>query len=255
MGDRCGTTSFFAPPDCWRENYVQLPEEEARHAAGVLRVETGTEIAVVDGAGGWFRVRVEEVGENRLAGRAIEHREEVGEPPYRLSLEMALLKKRSRLETLLEKAVELGVASIVPLRSRHVETDRFRSERARRVMIAALKQCRRSRLPELSSLRTLEAHLEDPPDGLRLVATQMKEGTEEGTAEDVPPLRRVLPEEVPERLRILIGPEGGLHEEEVAEARAAGYRPFHLGPRRLRGETAGIAAAAAVSTYYESPER
>lgn len=247
MSDLCGTTSFYAPPDCWRDGYVQLPEEEARHAAGVLRVETGAEIAVVDGAGGWFRVRVEEVGENRLAGRVIEHREEKGEPPYRLSLEVALLKKRSRFETLLEKAVELGVASIVPLRSRHVETDRIRADRARRVMTAALKQCRRTRLPELSSLRTLDVHLEEPPDGLPLVATQPEEG--------IPPLRRVLPEEVPERLRILIGPEGGLHEEEVERVRTAGYRPFHLGPRRLRGETAGIAAAAAVSAFYESTDR
>ena len=247
MGDFLGTTSFYAPPDCWRDGYVQLPEEEARHAAGVLRVETGAEIAVVDGAGGWFRVRVEEVGENRLAGRVLEHREEMGEPPYRLSLETALLKKRSRLETLLEKAVELGAASIVPIRSRHVETDRFRADRARRVMVAALKQCRRSRLPELCSLRTLEAHLDEPADGLALVATQPAEG--------VPPLREVLPDEVPERIRILIGPEGGLHEEELTRALAAGYRPFHLGPRRLRGETAGIAAAAAVSACYESPDR
>lgn len=239
------TTSFYAPPDCVRGDYLQLPEEEAEHAARVLRIERGDEVEVVDGAGTWYRVRLEEVGEGRAAGHVVERRTDRREPGYRLVLVAGLLKKRSRWETMLEKAVELGAGAVRPLTTRRTEKTRMRRDRCRRVMIAALKQCRRCRLPDLPEPVSLEEYLEAEAgaDAVRLFGEQPGETSR--------PLRDLLPEERPGEVRVLFGPEGGFASEEIEQIRAAGYRAAHVGPRRLRGETAVIAAAATVSARYE----
>ena len=230
------TTNFYAPPSAIRGSRVVLPEDEARHARAVLRASAGDELTVVDGEGGWYRVEVQHANGEQLVGTIVERRQGVGEPAVDVTVGVGLLKKRQRFETFAEKAVELGVHRIVPLRTTHTETDSFRRERVRKVMVAALKQCRRSRLPALAPPRTLKEVLTDCTVDRRLVC--------HGAAEET--LQAALGTAArPESILALVGPEGGFHASEVERAVEAGCTAVSLGARRLRAETAGLLAVAA----------
>jgi len=232
------TTNFYAPPSAFRNRRVVLPEEEARHVRSVLRAQRGDEIVVVDGEGGWHRVRIGHLAAGQVVGTVVKTRRDVGEPDVHVTVGIGMLAKRSRFETFVEKAVELGVGGIVPLRTRHTETDTVRVERTRNVMIAALKQCRRSRLPDLADPQSLGAVLGQTGADTRLLC---HEGTESA------PLVREFGDLVGgEQLLVLVGPEGGFAPAEVERAVEAGCTPVSLGARRLRSETAGMAAVNAV---------
>ena len=236
------TTNFYAPPSAFRGSRVVLPEDEGRHVRSVLRARTGDEIVVVDGEGGWHRVTISHLSSDQVVGAVQETRREVGEPEAHLTVGLGLLTKRSRFETFVEKAVELGVRRIVPLHTDHTETDTFRYDRTRNVMIAALKQCRRSRLPALSEPKPLATLLDTTEADHRFVchgskaASSLPDALDDGTGG---------------RILTLVGPEGGFSAAEVEKAVGAGCTPVSLGPRRLRAETAGIATATAVLMHYE----
>ncbi len=256
------TTSFYAPPSAFREpDYVELPEEEAAHAVQVLRKRPGDEIVVVDGDGGWYRVRLDQLDRHKVAGEILERRREVGEPVYDLSIGLSLLKSRHRFETFLEKAVELGVGEVLPLMTHRTEQRRFRVERARKILLAAMKQSGRSRLVRLTEPQPLADVLRynsvDPGSSLS-PDSPAKAGGRRGSGQALALIghERTAPEHslslalagqpLARTIRILIGPEGGFTEEEVAQARQAGYAPVSLGPRRLRAETAALVAASTV---------
>lgn len=230
------TTNFYAPPAQIRGSRVVLPDDEARHVRSVLRAETGDEIVVVDGEGGWHRVRLDHVAPGQVVGHILDTRREVGEPAVAMTVGLGLLTARRRLETFVEKAVELGVRRIVPLRTRHTEPTSVRADRLRRVMVAALKQCRRSRLPDLTAPQSLDALLEATTADVRLLCR----------GGDHPPLPDALQGAAPDDVLALVGPEGGFAPDEVAAATEAGCTPVSLGARRLRAETAGLAVINAV---------
>lgn len=233
------TTNFYAPPAAFRDQYVVLPEDEAHHAFRVLRVQPGDEIIVVDGEGGWHRVRLEHVDRRTVAGTAVETRRGVGEPAYELTVGMALLKNRGRFETLLEKAVEMGVGAVVPLQTERTEKERIKETRAHNILVAAMKQSGRSRLTQLGEPCTVEEILELRAYDLVLICHE-QEGPEHAL---LTVLRRHAGAG---RILVLVGPEGGFTDAEVATVRAAGGHAVSLGPRRLRAETAALTAAAAV---------
>lgn len=234
------TTSFYAPPMAFREgSYVVLPEEEAAHAVRVLRKRPGDEIAVVDGEGGWYRVRLDQADRHQAGGAILETRRDVGEPGYDLSIGLAVLNNRNRFEVFLEKAAELGVSEVLPLRTHRAERASFKRERAHKIVLAAMKQCGRSRLVRLAGPQPLTDVLQNTHTDLAFIAHEQA-ATEHNLAV-------ALAEEPSFRtIRILIGPEGGFTEDEIAEAAQAGFPPASLGPRRLRAETAALVAASTV---------
>ena len=237
------TTNFYAPPSAFKGQRVVLPKDEVRHARAVLRAREGDEIVVVDGQGGWHRVTINHLSPDQAIGTVQETRRDVGEPDVHLTVGLGLLTKRSRYETFVEKAVELGARRIVPLHTAHTEPDTFRYERIRNVMVAALKQCRRSRLPDLSGPQTLDGVLGATEADRRIICDGGKAAR---------PLSQALDGAgAGARVLVLIGPEGGFSEAEVDTAVNAGCAPASLGPRRLRAETAGIAATNAVMLYCE----
>ena len=237
------TTSFYAPPTSREGDRIVLPDDEARHAARVLRKKPGDEIAVVDGEGGWFRVRLDEVDKRAVAGVVVERKSDVGEPDYELVMGVALLKNASRFETFLEKAVELGVGAVVPLVTARTERSRLKRPRAEGILTAAMKQSGRSRLVRLHEPTALDIWLErDRPKGPDVHRLICHEAADAGRS-----IRHALDGRpgVP-RVEVLVGPEGGFSDGEVAAAERVGFAPVSLGPRRLRAETAALAAAAAV---------
>lgn len=233
------TTLFYAPPDCFRGDYVELPNDEAHHAGRVLRRSEGDEIEVVDGEGGWHRVRIDHADGRTVTGHVVETRREVGEPPYVLTVALALVKNRNRYETFLEKAVELGVRRVVPLLSNRTEKTGLKEKRAERILLAGMKQTGRSRCVRLEAPTPFSAFLRDETSDLLLLCHETAPGDNA-----LPGVLAMHPDAT--RLTVLIGPEGGFTDEEVAAAREAGARVISLGPRRLRAETAAITAAAGV---------
>lgn len=238
------TTNFYAPPSAVRGQRVVLPEDEARHLRTVLRGEEGDEAVVVDGEGGWYRVRIDHLAPDQVVGTIVERREHVGELDIGVTVGLGLLKKRSRFETFVEKAVELGVRRIVPLRTRRTEPESVREDRLHNVMVAAMKQCRRSRLPELADPQTLEGLLAEAEAELRLVCH---------ASDDAVPIRRAVGEFGPfQSALVVVGPEGGFAPEEVGRAVEMGCTPVSLGERRLRTETAALAAL--ITLVGENPD-
>jgi len=209
------------------------------HAVRVLRCRAGDEIQVVDGAGHWYRVCLNHVQKNTVIGTVLERRVGVNEPSAQLHIGLALLKSRQRFEVFLEKAVELGVTAITPLITERTEARSFRVQRARRILVAAMKQCRRCHLPRLSVPRHLDEVLMEEGSVLRCIAHQGP----------YPSLLEAVAGQELRGVSVLVGPEGGFTEEEVRYARGAGYTAVSLGVRRLRSETAAIACASTVTMH------
>lgn len=205
----------------------------------VLRMGPGDEIAVVDGAGGWYHVLLEHVDRNQVLGRVLDRKENVGEPGYDLTVALGVLKNPNRFEVFLEKSAELGVGSVVPLLTSRTEKSRIKEARAEKILISATKQTKRSRLVNLEAPQTFEGFLKNSVFDTGLICHEGSAGVES--------IVEVFRNERPaRRIVLLVGPEGGFSEEEVEQARQAGYKPVSLGPRRLRAETAALAAASAV---------
>ncbi len=246
------TTSFYVPPDQIYADRLILHEDEARHATRVLRAAVGDEIIVVDGAAGWYRVEIDHIDRRSVSGHIVERRSNVGEPPYDLVLAFGLIKHRGRFETLLEKAVELGVSELVPLVTERTERERIREERSEGILIAAMKQCGRSRLPRLAEPQPLAEFLTTAaarrPGYLQVICH------ESATEEDAL-LPLLTAGNVVRSIVAAVGPEGGFSQGELHSASAAGFKIVSLGSRRLRSETAGIAVATAVMLAHDHGEK
>ena len=157
--------------------------------------------------------------------------------PCDVTLGVGLLKNAGRFETMLEKATELGVRRIVPLVTGRTESDRLRMDRSRGILVSAMKQSGRARLPELDAPTPLADLLSAADQDLKVVCHEAVRTTE-GLSRLVDPGATSA--------CILVGPEGGFTDDEADAARVAGFRPVSLGPTRLRTETAALAAATLV---------
>jgi 16S rRNA (uracil1498-N3)-methyltransferase len=239
------TTTFYVPPSDINDGRVVLPDDEARHAVRVLRHGPGDEVLVVDGAGGRYRVRLTETDKRRAAGEVVAVEREVGEPAYRLRIGLGGLKNASRFETFAEKAVELGVSEIVPLVTERTERMSLKAQRMENILVAAMKQSGRSRIPALTAPQPLADVLADERASLRVLC-------HESADPDAMLTRLLTTASATGDVTVLVGPEGGFSETEVAEAREAGWTVASLGPRRLRAETAAMVAAAAVMLHVPS---
>jgi len=257
------TTQFYAPPSSIHGSRVVLSGDEARHIARALRKEPGDVILVVNGIGHRHHVELGHVRPEQVVGTIVDTVDRAGEPPYHLTVALGVLKNRNRFETFLEKATELGVHRIIPLLTDRTEAESLREKRATNILAAAMKQSGRSVLPDLSSPTPIAdvlasrmaseaagrwiCHESANSDPLLDRATEVAMAT--GVATATEDTKSARPE-----LLVLVGPEGGFSEDEVQAAEDAGCQAVLLGSRRLRAETAGIAACAAISFAFSSSE-
>ncbi len=230
---------FYAPSEAFSGDQVVLPEDEGKHALKVLRVVEGDQITVTDGEGGTYRVRIDSTAGKQVAGTVLSRTENEGEPEGGLHIALGVLHQPARWETFLEKAVELGCTRITPMITERTQTSRLKDRRLHQIMISAMKQSGRSRLPildaptEFAALLDVEAKKrvichEARPDGVQL-----------------PEL--VASMQPSDDLVALIGPEGGFSEGEVRMAEEKGWTTVWLGKRRLRAETAAMAVVSMAS--------
>ena len=187
-----------------------------------------------------YRCRVLSCSAEGTEAEVLERLPEYGEARTRVTLAVAPVKGE-RFDWLVEKAVEAGAARILPVvTARTVMEAGGRGERWQRVALAAMKQTKRSRLTEVAEARPFGEALAGLARGVDLLLMAW-EGAE--TSAD---LAKVIPSSPVASVGVLVGPEGGFTDEEVAAVRSLDARPFSLGPRRLRTETAGVLAVALV---------
>lgn len=219
----------------------RLNSDETRHCRKVLRHEVGDEIHGVDGEGHYFRARIEAFDQGVTRLQLLDRIDEWGEHGGSLCLAVSPLRLRDRFEFVIEKAVELGVTQIVPLQCTRTDKykAKFKPERLQTILLTALKQCKRSRLPELLPLTPLDDWLAQPLPGSGYLAY---------CDEELPrqPLVQALALLPTRQATLLIGPEGDFTTEEAQQAHAAGYQPITLGDNRLRTETAALHALSLV---------
>lgn len=219
---------------------LELPPAAARHVQ-VLRLQPGDAITLFNGEGGQWRARVLRMGRSDVAVQVEAFEDVEREAARRVHLAMGM-PANERMDWLVEKAAELGVASLQPLHTAHsvlrLSGDRATKKQAhwQSVAAAACEQCGGNRVPAVQPVADLAAWLRESAGvaPLRCVLS-LAEGTR--------PLADVLrgqPAGAP--VLFLSGPEGGLSPTEDQQARAAGFLPVSLGPRVLRAETAALAA-------------
>jgi 16S rRNA (uracil1498-N3)-methyltransferase len=218
-----------------------LRDEAHHHLARVLRARVGDMVTLFDGVGREAEARVTrlwpaevlvQVGPVRQASRG----------PVAVTLLVALLKGE-KMDWVVQKATELGVARVAPVASAHAVVKLEGERRAGRrdgwekIAKEAARQCGRPDVPEITEIRDIGLALALAPPGWRVLFHEAERGTT---------LRQVLPAERPTEITVAVGPEGGFAPDEVAAARAAGYAVCGLGPRILRAETAALAALAVI---------
>ena len=227
--------------------HVDLPENAARHASRVLRLRVGDDLVLFDGTGGEYDACIIIMGRERVSVDVLEWRDIECEAPIQLTLVQAL-QAGEKMDMTVQKAVELGVARVVPVTSRRgvvrLEGERAlrRVEHWRGIVVAACEQCGRNRVPEVLNLESLDRWLGKSAgnDVLRLM---LAPGSAQTLGCFTPPL-------LGGKVELLIGAEGGLAPEELELAVRAGYVGVRLGPRILRTETAGLAALAAIQCLW-----
>ena len=221
---------------------LTLGEEDSKHCVKVLRMGEGDTIEVVDGNGTLYTCRITMAHPKRCA---VEVTERMQQPPHwghRIVLGVAPTKNLDRIEWLVEKCVEMGVDRIIPLRCHNSERTVLKTERLKKIMVSAMKQSLKATLPLLDEMTPVAQVLAEPFEGTRCIAycdEQLPRGQRLTLTGVYRPGQDVM---------VLIGPEGDFSPKEVQAARDAGFMPVTLGESRLRTETAGMMAVAAIHT-------
>ncbi|MCA9232026.1 MAG: 16S rRNA (uracil(1498)-N(3))-methyltransferase [Planctomycetales bacterium] len=211
-----------------------LSGSEAHHLLHVMRAKPGWRLIVFDGYGGEYEAELTDCGRATVELSLGPRNNIERELPFQLTLAVAL-PKGDRQRWLVEKAVELGVARLVPLlAARTVAGSEQASPKLLRYVIEASKQCGRNRLMEVTPPLSFADLIESEQTSIRLLAHP--DGLSLDVAEQVSA----------GNCSLAIGPEGGFTEEEIALAIAAGWQTVDLGSRILRIETAAIALASAI---------
>jgi 16S rRNA (uracil1498-N3)-methyltransferase len=209
---------------------VRMSQDQAHYLTGVMRLAAGAAVLLFNGRDGEWRATLAEAGKRGAVAVC-----EAQTKPLRLPPDLWLLFapiKKARTDFIVEKAVELGAARILPVQTRHTNSERIRQDRLQAHAIEAAEQCGATSVPEVTDLQHLDKLLAKWPEDRRLYWC-------DETAIGQP--ATLTPATGP--AAILIGPEGGFSTEESARLRGkANVTPLSLGPRILRADTAAVAA-------------
>ncbi len=237
---------FHVPLPLSPDLRLALPPSAARHVQ-VLRLQPGEAITLFNGEGGEWSAIIERMGRSEVEVRVEAHQAIEREAARAVHLAVGLMAAE-RMDWLVEKATELGAASLTPLllarSSLRLSGERAAKKRAhwQAVAVAASEQCGRNRVLQVREPRSLATLLAQDEPAAAWRALLSLDG-------DATPLRDAMAARVGDAgVCLLSGPEGGLSPQEEAAARAAGWLPVSLGARVLRAETAPLAALALLSS-------
>ena len=208
----------------------------------VLRHREGDEIFVIDGEGTLYTCVLTDASPKAAVARVVKEEPDWGAHPYFLQMAVCPTKNLERYEWFAEKATELGLDEIVPVIGDHSERKVFKPERLRRILLSASKQSLKGAVPSVAEpLSVREFIAASSPDDLRLICCCFEGEVPRLSINDVL---------AGTRISVLIGPEGDFSHDEAKLAIEAGFVPVHLGPSRLRTETAALTAVEAVYLHF-----
>lgn len=236
---------FYCPQPLHPGATVDLPETVAHHLH-VVRQQPGAEMVLFNGAGGQARARLVEIGKRRATAEVVALEAVEAELPFPITLAQGL-PEGSKMDWIVEKAVELGVSAIVPLAARR-SVVKLAGERADKrlahwqaVVVSASEQCGRNRLAEVAPVQDFNRWIAEPAPGVTRILLSPRADASLAAWARVTPARASC---------LLVGPEGGWSTEEEEAALAAGAIALSMGPRVLRTETAGLAALAMLAAAW-----
>ena len=285
---------------------ARLDAEESTHAVKVLRHRRGDEIAVVDGFGNMFHCRLTDDSPKGAVAEILEKVPGWGAHPYSLNMAVCPTKNIDRFEWFCEKATELGVDVITPIIGERSERRVFKPERCRKIVLSAMKQSLKAKLPTVLDAVPLKDFLSQDVPGLKLIcycfegdarresitdvlneyatgfngidsadatgstghigssdaasdasaaaaSDASADAASDASADASTTASHCLETLDEPKITILIGPEGDFSPEEANLAVSQGYIPVHLGPSRLRTETAAVTAVTATYLHFAKP--
>lgn len=219
-----------------------LAPEPSRHIAKSLRMGVGDSLTLFDGNGGEYPATITELGKKSVTVTTGDHLAIERESPLQVHLGIAV-SRGDRFDWVIQKATELGVASISPLATGRTGV-KLSGERAdkklahwRQIAVSACEQCGRNRVPEIDALVSLEQWIAQCDTQVKLV---LHHRADSGATQ----------QSAVQSAALLVGPEGGLSTEEIALAESQGFAALALGPRVLRTETAPLAALAVLQARW-----
>jgi len=223
-------------------NTLALAEAQSHYLSKVLRMQAGRELILFNGEGGEFCAEI-----SGIHKKHVDVLVKTFSPENRqsqLHLELAIgVSRGERMDWVLQKATELGVTKITPLITERTEV-KLSGERAdkkmehwQQIIISACEQCQRNLLPKLSEPKSYS-------DWILQCVAELKFVLHHRDSKGLPK------DETAKSVALLIGPEGGLDEDEISRAIGNGFSPLTLGPRVLRTETAPVAAISLVQYFW-----
>lgn len=230
----------YAPPQNWSDEEVLLSADESHHLIHVLRCNPGETVQVFDGRGREAKTELAGTTDSGSARLRLLQLLTPTLPCREIELVQAI-PKGGRMETVLQKATELGVTSIQPVLTEHTvvklsgKRRAKKEERWQKIVIGSAKQCLRSTLPQMQSLCSFSQYLSRQKQGTDMLICSLEE--------DAKPLATVIGDMASRQtkaIKILIGPEGDFNDTEYEAAKSAGAIPVSLGERVLRTDTASI---------------
>ncbi|TRZ42510.1 16S rRNA (uracil(1498)-N(3))-methyltransferase [Robertkochia solimangrovi] len=227
---------FYAPDTNEHTSEYEFDREESKHIIRVLRRKAGDILHITNGKGWLFEAEI--ISDDlkhcrvKIIGSELKRKKN-----YYLHMAVAPTKMNDRYEWFLEKATEIGIDEITPVICAQSERKVVKTDRYEKIILSAMKQSLNCYLPKLNDAIPLSDFISTHKEGQCFIAHCNEQ-------ERFDLKRRVQPDQP---VLILIGPEGDFTEEEVSEARAAGYIPAALGENRLRTETAAIVACHTVA--------
>lgn len=221
---------------------IDLEPEPSRHLARALRLREGDSLILFNGQGGEYAATILSIDKKSVRVSIDAHQETQTESHLSINLGVAL-SRGERFDWVIQKATELGVHAIYPLFTEHtgVKLSEERTQKKQRhwqqIAISACEQCGRNQIPAIALPQPVNGWLKSTSSDLKLVMHTAVE-----TALPNP--------KTPDSIDLLVGPEGGFSENEVAAAVAHGFHALQLGPRVLRTETAPVAALAVLQAQW-----
>lgn len=225
---------YFYVPDA--ANAGELPEEEARHAVRVLRLQSGDRVYLVDGVGGLFEAEVSIASGKHCLYNI------VGKLPYmrewngQITLAVAPTKMMERVEWMVEKATEVGFHEIAFLDCKFSERKTIRTDRVEKIVVSAMKQSHKACKPVVTGMTGFCEYVSQARPGVKFIAHCYDEVPRADLFSELQRLDADIP------VTIMIGPEGDFSIDEVQFAVSKGFKSISLGRSRLRTETAGLNA-------------
>jgi 16S rRNA (uracil1498-N3)-methyltransferase len=222
---------IFYTPDITPNRYT-LSEEESKHAIRVLRLQTGEQVILVDGKGGYYSAEIADPNPKKTVLKILSEVQEFGKRNHYLHIAVAPTKNIERMEWFLEKATEMGIDEITPIICERSERKEVKTERLNKIITSAVKQSIKAYHPQLNEAIPFKKLFNLPFEGDKMLA-HCDTGEKRMIKDLIRPAGRYL---------ILIGPEGDFSPAEIQGAQSAGFQPISLGDARLRTETAALAA-------------